>query len=548
MPVAQEPSIITDNRLIGHHGLFNHEVKSIDIERLLSEQQKEEKSGNQVQDKNHAVSCTSSTSDCPPPFSRKDLIGAETNEVVSFEKNAEAATNAHEDYLKKEMKISTGSDIITPAQRPQQEFKPFSGGYKSLLSSKHSSHGVVIHESKKTDSIRPEKGRESQLSQTSGTDNVKTVNEKLKPHIAFTSPLGHTLENQKPPSQQTQARGLSPSPRQLYSSPVTESFDTQRRQNSSCMSTSVGTVAARLCDCLHFPFLKKRNLVTESREVLLKALRERHGPQLQENLFKVQQCHNFGNDLKKEIQDEEPTMMDEDVLFPTDVSAFQANTSTQPCLESLSSKPLKMTGSRHINWSNRQPNRSMERTAEWFPSPVAASGSLLEDFLRPVSSPPFFMDLWQSGASASDRLFSPSATSCWEGKTSAFQHKQSSFNRLNNRAVRERCGPHYTGSSIKLFPHPAQLPDEHSEPKVFPREPEQIVTDRHTYAPSFSAQMYPRNLSNQFVHLSTCPPPRYPNPDMMHYPPSHMLERDPGPPHSSSLSPEHWCFPPMRLY
>ncbi|KAJ8388827.1 hypothetical protein AAFF_G00125830 [Aldrovandia affinis] len=31
---GQEPCIITDGRLIGHRGLFNHEVKSVDIERL----------------------------------------------------------------------------------------------------------------------------------------------------------------------------------------------------------------------------------------------------------------------------------------------------------------------------------------------------------------------------------------------------------------------------------------------------------------------------------------------------------------------------------
>ncbi|KAJ0065894.1 hypothetical protein NL108_000128, partial [Boleophthalmus pectinirostris] len=40
---THEPSVITDRRLIGHHGLFNHEVKSIDIERLLSEQRKHDR-------------------------------------------------------------------------------------------------------------------------------------------------------------------------------------------------------------------------------------------------------------------------------------------------------------------------------------------------------------------------------------------------------------------------------------------------------------------------------------------------------------------------
>ncbi|KAF3692124.1 hypothetical protein EXN66_Car007800 [Channa argus] len=562
IPVAQEPSIITDSRLIGHHGLFNHEVKSIDIERLLSKQRKQEKSGKQVQDKSHALSQRFSTSDSPP-FSRKDLMGAKT-EVVPFGKNADDATNAHDDYLKREKKMSVGSDI-TPGQRPQQELDLSSGSNKSIFLSKHSSLDVVIYKSKKTNSIRSESGRESQLSQTSGRDNVKTLNKKLNTLVASNSSLEHTLKNQKPPIQQTQGRELSSSPPQLSSTPITESFDMQqKRQNPSCVSKSVSTVAARLCDCLHFPFLKRRNLVTESREVLLRALWERHGPQLQENLKKVQQSHNFGNDLSKEVQNEKPPMIDKDVLFPTDTTAFLDDTAIQPCFDSQSAKSLKITGSRYFNCSSLQPHRSLERTAEWFTSPVTTSASLLEDILRPSCSPQFFMDSWPYGASSSDHLFFPSATPCW-GNTSTSQKRKDGFNRLktnesfmsdsfknilkNNSEVEESCGPHYTGINIQaLFPYPAQLPYEHSEPTHFPHKPEQFVTDRHSYAPSLSAQIHTPILSNQFIDLSTYHPLRSHHTDMMHYPPSHMLERDPAPPFSSFLSPEHWCFPPMRLY
>uniref|UniRef100_A0A3B4WBI7 Uncharacterized protein n=1 Tax=Seriola lalandi dorsalis TaxID=1841481 RepID=A0A3B4WBI7_SERLL len=107
IPASHEPSIITDSRLIGHHGLFNHEVKSIDIERLLSEQGKLEKSGQKTQKKNHAISHPSSTTHIPPPLSSKDLLCADTDAVVPFEKKADPATNICDDSREKEKKIIT---------------------------------------------------------------------------------------------------------------------------------------------------------------------------------------------------------------------------------------------------------------------------------------------------------------------------------------------------------------------------------------------------------------------------------------------------------
>lgn len=301
VPAAQEPSVITDSRLIGHHGLFNHEVKSINIERLLSEQRKLEKSGQQVQENNNAASHQSSTSHIPSPFSTNDLLGA-ADEVLPFEKKA-----ARDDCQKKEEKISQGSDI-TPGQRSQQQRS--SESLKSIFSSKQSSLDVVIVKSKKTN----KKGRESQLTPSVVRENAKTLNRKVKGHMISTLEL--TPNNQESPVRQTQAPDLSPSPLELSSSHTADSCDIQhRRQDPDCVSTSVSSVAAGLCDCLQFPLLRRRNLVAESREVLLKALRERHGPRLQENLLEVQRCLSFGADPAKKVQDQEPTMIEE-LLLP----------------------------------------------------------------------------------------------------------------------------------------------------------------------------------------------------------------------------------------
>lgn len=281
VPAAQEPSIITDSRLIGHQGLFNHEVKSIDIERLLSEQRKLEKSGQEVQEKNNAASRPSSTSHIPSPFCTNDCLGGDTDVAMPFEKKADPATKTHDNLREKEKKNSQGSDL-TPEQRPQQS----------------------------------EKGKESQQTSTVDRENFKTLNKKVKGHLIST--LEHTPNNQESPVHHTQAHSLSPSPLKLSSSNTADSFDIHhRREDPDCVSQSVSAVAAGLCDCLQFPYLKRRSLVAESREVLLKALRERHGPQLQENLLQVQRCLSFGTDPAEEVQDQEPTIVHQDELLPT---------------------------------------------------------------------------------------------------------------------------------------------------------------------------------------------------------------------------------------
>ncbi|XP_042279242.1 uncharacterized protein si:dkey-250k15.4 [Thunnus maccoyii] len=583
VPAAQEPSIITDSRLIGHHGLFNHEVKSIDIERLLTEKRKLEKSGKQVQKKVDATSHPPATSHIPSPFSSNGLFGGDTDEVVPFEKKADLATKTHYDCQEKEKKIlqsdSQGSDI-TPGQRPQQQLDLSSGSYKSDFLSKHSSLDVVIMKSNKANSVTSEKGRVSELTPTCERGNVKTLNKKVKGQTFST--LEHTPKNQEPPVHQTQAHGLSPSPLQVSSSPMagaSDNFDIQyRRKDLDCVSKSVSAVAARLCCNLQFPLLRKRNLLSESREVLLKALQERHGPRLQENLLEVQRCLSFDTECARTVQDknQRPILIDEDGLWSTDAftAAFQADSANQSCFGTQKTTAFKMTGSKRFNWNaSLQPHQSLEQTAGWLTSPVETSVSLLGDILRPSCSPQFCMDFEPSRTSSSDHLFAPSLFSCWGATTSASQHWEDSFNRSktkesvmfdssensfmsHTRAIREGSNRlQYSDHNIQpFFPNQAQLPDGHSaEPRQFPQEHDSFENEKCSFAPAFSAQIHQPQQSNhqpfsQFSHPPTCSSLRSHHSDMMNYPPSHMLERSPAPPLSSFPSPEHWSFPPMRLY
>ncbi|XP_036931277.1 uncharacterized protein si:dkey-250k15.4 isoform X4 [Acanthopagrus latus] len=313
VPTSQEPSIITDSRLIGHQGLFNHEVKSIDIERLLSEQKKD--------------SCPPSKSHIPSALSTHDLLGADTGEIMTFENKAGPAMKACDASLEKEKNFSQGSDL-TPGQRPQQQLEISSGSFKTI------------------NSCKP-------LAPTISTENVTALNMKEEGHTFST--LVQTPKNCESPAHQIQAHHVHQSPVQLSSSPTAESFDIQhQRLDPDSVFKSVSAVAASLCDCLQFPLLRGRSLVAECREVLLKALQERHGPHLKENLLKVQRCLSFGGTPTKEVQDQEPTIVDEDELFPTDAfpTAFQANNGSQPWYDKHKTTSFKQTRSRHFNWSS----------------------------------------------------------------------------------------------------------------------------------------------------------------------------------------------------
>lgn len=302
-PAPHEPSIITDSRLIGHHGLFNHEVKSIDIERLLNEQKKLEESGQKAEKKNNAASNPSSST----PLCSKYLVCADSDEVVPLIKKEGPLTNIRDNSDGKGKQIDDGSDI-TPGQRPQQQPDLCSQCYKTISPSKHSSPNVATVKSKRANSAMQIQAPQLTLA----ANTVKTLRKKVKTYVI--SSCEPTPTNQEPPETQAQVHSLSPSPPLLSSSLTADSSDIQHnRRGPGRVNVSVSAIAERLCDCLRFPLARRRNLAAESREVLLKALQERHGPWVQENLLKEQRRLLFGTDLTKTAQDcdEEPTMMDE---------------------------------------------------------------------------------------------------------------------------------------------------------------------------------------------------------------------------------------------
>lgn len=296
LPVAQEPSIITDSRLIGHHGLFNHEVKSVDIERC--EQKDLEHSGQQAKNKNNPNSHLPAASLISASLSSNGLF--DEDYVPSFKNKTDPATNVHDygqEQEKKEM-CCQGSNI-TPGQSPEQQLDLSSGSFKNMFSPKHRSVAV-----KTVNNVVSEESRESQV--TVDRNDAKTMKENIKRRTT----LEQTQTNQEPRVHLKPTSDLNPL--QLSSSPTSDSVDLQhRRQEPDYISKSISTVAALLCESLQFPRLRRRNLVSEGREVLLKKLQERHGPWLQENLLEVQRGLDFDREPTEAAQDQEACMTDD---------------------------------------------------------------------------------------------------------------------------------------------------------------------------------------------------------------------------------------------
>lgn len=211
------------------------------------------------------------------------------------------------------------------------------------------------------------------------------------------------------------------------------------------------------------------------------------------------------------------------------------------------------------------------KSAEWPTSPVDTSASLWDDILGPTCSPQFCMDFEPDGPSASDHLFPPfpfshlgvtaSASQFHDSFNSPATKESFIFGSYKNSFIyqatgtRERsCVPHCDNINAQAFlPHQTRQPGRHSADPMH-QDQNPFETERNPFASSPFNEIRHPNRSNhfqplrQFTHPSTCPPVSAPHSDMMHYPPSHMLERGPALPLSSLPSPERWSFPPMKLY
>lgn len=260
----------------------------MDIERLLSEQRKMEKS---------------TTSHVSPASGGGGVADGGTERLVLFEDKAGGASKAHDELCDKE-KDKAQRPAPTPEDRPHQAPpEPSPESCKSTFSANHSKQITVrtfkIRNGKHVPSVED---RGTELLSTAAGENTETLCRNAK---ETGSSEEHTP---KCPGLRSPTFGLSPGKRP--SSRSAEDADVQPSGDlHGTVSQSVGTLAAALCHRLRFPFLKKSGLAEESRQVLLRCLQERGGAQLQENLLQVWSRHSVDSSAAKgPLHQQEPTV------------------------------------------------------------------------------------------------------------------------------------------------------------------------------------------------------------------------------------------------
>ncbi|KAJ3597566.1 hypothetical protein NHX12_001089 [Muraenolepis orangiensis] len=459
-PNAQEPSVITTNRLIGHQGLFNREVKSIDIERLLSKQRKQERlrqPGLQEHhlDAIHLVPYSHPSSPC----SSSEAHLANSIEGVLIERDSDVAVHQENAIVD----CQSHGSAITPGQRPQ--IPDISSENENLQATK--SPGDLLKCKRKTKAVLSVMEKETAL--TEGNENVRPELEKVNTRVNSSTPKNQTLAWTPSPD----------SPNQLW-------------------RNSVSAVARRLCHSLKLPLLRRGNMLAESREVLLLALRKSHGPLFREDLLRVQRRLSFGD------------------------HAAQGPDAVPPATQS-------------------------GRDVEWRTSPRVAK--VRDELLRPDFCSRFTMGLEPSASSPPCHHLAFSPASQWaEVDPPMPQPWDKRFKNERMRASVDMGCVEGSWLNQATAGQPARRPADSGQR---PGEYTPVELDRRSLATS-SLSWYSREEDYQHpfyhFHRPTKPFPQPYHGDMMHYPPSDLLDRPRSSPLTSFNSPEQWSFPPMRLY
>ncbi|KAK7886860.1 hypothetical protein WMY93_026481 [Mugilogobius chulae] len=529
-PVAHELSVITDNRLIGHHGLFNHEVKSINIERLLSEQRKLDRSEKQQGKSNPTFTN-------PPANETEYVLDSTNDEAVISNKSALQSSKIYNTLKRRVKKTvesnSQGSDL-TPGQRSRE----------TLISSTETNklENVVVTGIKETQPVISDINSDLHQTPCSFKENKKILPGSL-PSIIETTP-----KKLVPSADLSQVKQLTPLLQ--FSPPMEESSSNLNKQqedlNTDAVAMSVKAIAASLCNSISFSLLRDKNLLTESREVLVKALRQRHGAQLKSNILKVHRRLYSWDEGQEEVSElsHSPIFADRKES-PFSTGEFPTASEATGFLTSSFEK----TGRLPFDWNSADWSNPLDQTAGWLGTPADNPVVPNDTFIRrgfPKFSVDF--DFGNSVSKEKEHLVSPSfLPSCVDGPRSS-GHTDNLF----------------TSSRRKEFSSvfkPTQNDITFSNITGHRRSPLHYSTDpHHSMHSSFETQRksFPDEIP-YFHHENPFDPSRHVNfisaspafrpVDLAHYPPSYMLEQGPNLSSVSSFaSPEHWSFPPMRLY
>lgn len=298
----KEPSFITERRLIGHQGLFNHEVKSFDIERLLSEERRIERSKKQGNDANKiTLSPTqqNSSDDKKCPSTHKDEV-SRTCSIQGVLPETETANIAQSQACLQSEDSSANNQGSRPSlsQRKTEvmDLSPFESNSVIVLSSSPKST-----ESNNMPQLTPRisegecnflKSHSAECPIQPEASNANTQNSEYTP-VSLKIPAPYA-KMQKPSStpDTPAAKDVDQSSASLDQKAKS---GTERAQTEAKVARHlISVVADHLCQSLDQPLLLRRHLVADSRATLLHMLQEKHGSLLRQNLLKLHTTLGFG--------------------------------------------------------------------------------------------------------------------------------------------------------------------------------------------------------------------------------------------------------------
>ncbi|XP_051921111.1 uncharacterized protein LOC127600515 [Hippocampus zosterae] len=434
---TQEASVITEARLIGHRGLFNREVKSIDIERLL--------------------------------FGKKEATVKETSSHVMSD-----ASGPDEEVQATRAQESQASDK-TPSQREQEQ-----------PSSACSADAPLAKTRKPDPRQRP----------PPSADRAK-----------------------KPPEQER-----APTP--ILRRPVAaETGVKAHAQSQGATRESVAAVSRRLREALRFPSAKKRDLVAESREVLLRALREAHGQRLQENLLHMRSGGRPRPHQRREVHHRKAR--DRRLTPDAFPSPFQAHSSDAFFFGSEDSLVLgnARKGTKQVSWGlGGSPLQHVSQLGAWLTSPKDSSAGFLEDIIRPRILPEFSMDFGPSSSSSAAVHGLFDLPDSWSAEPPAYDFGKATIasDPFEDLFAQGRWSPSQARST-RHGPS-RELSGRYSQ-EDFPLQRDALFeSQQYSFAPTFS--------SHPLTSLRDHP---------------YSLESTPSL-FASLSSPKHWSFHPRKLY
>lgn len=312
--IPQKPSIITEGRLTSIRGLFSHEVRSIDIERLVSEQIKRDKQKKEQRELSmtHIASPLSpsvpdSDQDCTldevqephqeqdnntPPHVKKKSSRKELGKNCGIQTNRGVAgpMGLSREDRKYDRNVNTRKEVITNSKTNQSSPRETEHMVLSSLENKpvHQlcSNITPVETNKNNSDISQTDTLKShdEGNQENGCMNIQRF-EKTSTMMGFPNmEVPQMLEN---PQTLTSLSELDSGASQLAESVK------QRKQMSMSCREAVKRLATRLCQAseLHVPS-HRRPLLSECRAALMQTLQKRHSFQLEHNLHRL---HSFLN-------------------------------------------------------------------------------------------------------------------------------------------------------------------------------------------------------------------------------------------------------------